>query len=458
MEKITIKELISSTKGKFVFGNPDYNITNVSTDTRCVHPGDIFFALKGKNFDAHDFIGKAIEKGSSCLVLSKMDEEISRYFPNVPAVILVEDTLKALGDFALFYKKSVAPKTIAVTGSSGKTTTKEIIYSIFKNISPTLQTQKNYNNLVGVPLTLLNLNHEHKYCVVEIGISIPGEMERLAEIVSPNVGVITNIGRTHLEYLGDMDSVFSEKRKLLESLPAEGIAVINIDDPFLVGLKSGLKRKMVTYGFIGTGDVSAHDIRIEGSNTYFKLNLNKEIIDVKLPLPGRFNVMNALAAAAASVALGVDNKTIKKGLEECSGIKMRMEKIELLSGALIINDAYNANPDSMRQSISYFVEAYPDKKKIVVLGDMLELGNHSRNEHKLLGDFLAGLPLENIYLCGNMIKYVKENNQLTNARYFSRQEDMLDILQKKISKNTAILFKGSRGIGLENTINKILRF
>ncbi|MBU2615333.1 MAG: UDP-N-acetylmuramoyl-tripeptide--D-alanyl-D-alanine ligase, partial [Elusimicrobia bacterium] len=406
---------------------------------------------------AHTFIGKAIEKGSSGLVLARMSEEISKYFPKIPSVVIVKDTLKALGDFASYYKKKIAPVTIAITGSSGKTTTKEIIYSILKNKAPTLASFKNYNNLIGVPLTLFNLKQEHKYCILELGVSVPGEMDRLADIACADVGIITNIGKTHLEYLGSPEQVFHEKSKLFASLPVKGVAVINIDDPLLVGLKSSLKCKMVTYGLIDSANVSAYDIQIGEGRTFFKLKLNKEIIDINLSLPGRFNVMNALAAAAACFSLGVDNNIIKRGLEEFTGIDMRMEKIESPSGSLLINDAYNANPDSMRQAISYFVEGYPGKKKIVVIGDMLELGKYAENEHKLLGDFLAGLPLENIYLYGNMMKQVKENSKLKNVRHFNDQEGLLSVLKRKLNKNTVVLFKASRGMGLEKTIGKILR-
>src|SRR3989339_1836646 len=208
MEKVTLKELVSSTKGKFIFGDPGSPVLNISTDTRRIQQGDIFFALKGSNFDAHDFIVRAAEKGAGGLVITKLTREIDRFFPNIPAIVVVEDTVRALGDFAGYYRKKLSPVVIGITGSSGKTTTKELIRSILKNKAATLASSKNYNNLIGLPLTIFNLEQKHKDCILELGISIPGEMDRLAGIASPDIGIITNIGSTHLQYMKTQEQVF----------------------------------------------------------------------------------------------------------------------------------------------------------------------------------------------------------------------------------------------------------
>ncbi|OGS20451.1 MAG: hypothetical protein A2252_10480 [Elusimicrobia bacterium RIFOXYA2_FULL_39_19] len=455
MEKVNLRELTQATQGKLYLGNPSLEITSISTDTRNIKQGDMFFALKGVNFDGHKFVDYAIKQGASGVVISEIDSEIDKCIPNTSSIIVVKDTLKALGDFAGYYRKKIAPLVVAVTGSSGKTTTKEMIYHILKVKGNVHATKKNYNNLIGVPLTLLELTKEHKYSVLELGISLKGEMDRLIEITRPDVGIITNIGKTHLEYLGDTLGVFNEKSKLLRLLEKDKVSILNFDDPYLNGLKDNLRSEILTFGLSTNADIYASDVKSLNEKMSFNMHLMGKRISMVIPVPGLFNVYNALAAVCACHCLGIDIEVIKKALEQFSPMKMRMERIMHSSGAILINDAYNANPESMKQSITSFMEAYPEKEKIIVIGDMLELGEHTQQEHKALGKLVTELPLSGIYLYGKYIKAIKEDNPADYIEYFTEQPGLEEKLKKRLNANTAVLFKASRGIGLEKIVNNL---
>ncbi len=457
MEKVVLKDLIKATQGKFIFGDPNLPIVSVSTDSRKISKGDIFFALKGKKYDGHQFVKEAIEKGASGVVVTSInDNDIKGFFPYIPAIVLVNDTLKAFGDFAGYYRKLFSPKMICVTGSNGKTTTKEMIFSILKSAGKTLANFGSYNNFIGVPMTLLDLGSEHEYCVLELGISLKGEIERLVEIAKPEVGVITNIGSTHLEFLDNKQQVFEEKIKLINALPEDGIAVLNRDDQMLSNFINKVKCKKFTFGLNSLSDVYAKKIVIKDKGINFDIHFrDKEKINVNLSTIGRFNIENALAASAVCYSIGIDPETIKKSLDNFISPLMRMEKVENPFGAVIINDAYNANPDSMRQSISSFLSVYKDKKKILVLGDMLELGEYSQEEHILLGEFLKELPVDEIYFFGNEISIIKDKVDIENSYFFDNPIDIIARLKSKLNKDYAVLFKASRAIGLEKIIEGI---
>ncbi|MFN3967041.1 MAG: UDP-N-acetylmuramoyl-tripeptide--D-alanyl-D-alanine ligase, partial [Endomicrobiia bacterium] len=459
MEKVTLRDLVKATQGKFIFGDPKQIINSTSTDSRKIKKGDIFFALKGKNYDGHQFIKKAIEKGATGIVVTKLDDEINSFFPNLPAIILVRDTLKALGDFAGYYRRLFSTKMICVTGSNGKTTTKEMIFSILKSVGKTLANFGSYNNFVGVPITLFDLSSEYEYCVLELGISLKGEMERLIEIAKPEIGVITNIGKTHLEFLKDKQQVFEEKFKLIDSLPEDGIAILNKDDPMLSNAISKVKCKTVTFGLNPESDIYAKKIDLTEKGINFEICFsNKEYINLNLSTIGMFNLEYALAASAVCYSIGIKPDIIKQSLENFKSPSMRMEKVENSLGAIIINDAYNANPDSMRQSILSFLRTYKDKKKILVIGDMLELGEYSQEEHISLGEFLKELSVDRIYFFGKEVSAIKDKVQIKNSNFFNNYIDIIAKLKTELNEDYAVLFKGSRAVGLEKIIEGLNNF
>lgn len=440
-------------------GDPHAVVKNISIDTRTLMRDDYFLALKGKNFDGHDFIKLAIEKKVRGLIISlkvlNLDSSIPA-FPTFPSIIKVKDTLKALGDISGAYRRKWKIPLVAITGSNGKTTTKEMLCSIMGLAGATLCSKGNLNNQVGVPLTLLNLGSKYNYAVIELGTSWPGEISRLSDIASPDIGIITNIGLTHLENFKGLEGVFEEKKVLIEKLPPGGTAIINADDPYLSRLNPAVE--CITFGFSEKAMIRAKNIRMWPDLPSFETDIGGEHLHVRLPVYGRFNIYNALAAAAAASRLGVKPELIVKGIENYSRPKWRMEKHQLVSGAVIINDSYNANPTSMRESIESIVQSFQDKEKIVVLGDMLELGEDSAAEHMKLGQFIGAQPLSRIILYGEQMKHAFEALKGTEAeaKHFLKKDEMAFEIRKHLNSDSVVLFKGSRGMELEEVVDSIV--
>lgn len=455
MERCSLGELVTAVKGEFLSGDPHTAVKSICIDSREVRNGDFFIAISGKKYDGHDFLHNVVEKKAGGVIVSRQSIDIGNPFPVFPAIIRVENTLKALGDLAAFYRKKWKAKITAITGSNGKTTTKEMLASILNNDGSTLKNSGNYNNQVGLPLTLLNLGQQHKYAVVEMGTSFPGEIARLSEIASADMGIITNIGLAHIENFKNQEGVLEEKKTLLESLPEDGCAFINADDPYLAGIAEKLKKEVITFGFKSQAIVKAKNIKLWPGFPSFYLDIMGDFISINLPVYGEFNIYNALAAAAAGWKLGIGLELIKKGLESFKVPDMRMQVRNLFSDTTIINDAYNANPTSMRQSILSFVSAFPGREKIVVLGDMLELGSSAEVEHAKLGEFLATQPITQIYLFGPLMEKAFKLLESTSAKHFLKKEDLEEELKHSLIPEAVVFFKASRGMTLEEVINNV---
>ncbi len=299
MEKFFLHDIINSTKGEFLSGDPHAPVNNISIDTRTLAKGDYFLALQGKNYDGNNFVKQAIDKKAGGLIMSlkviDLDKSIPA-FPTFPSIVKVSDTLKALGDIAAAYRRKWKIPVVAITGSNGKTTTKEMLFSILSLAGETLCNKGNFNNQVGVPLTLLNLASKHSYAVIELGTSWPGEIARLSEITAPDIGIVTNIGATHLENFKNTDGVFQEKRVLIENLPANGTAIVNIDDPYFAGYETN--RECITYGFTEKAMLRAVNVRLWPDLPSFEADIAGKHVHVRLPVYGKFNIYNALAASA----------------------------------------------------------------------------------------------------------------------------------------------------------------
>ena len=459
MDNFFLQDIINSTKGEFLSGDPHSPVNNISVDTRSLVKGDHYLALKGRNFDGNDFIKQAIEKKAGGVIISlkviNLDASIPA-FPSFPSIIKVKDTLKALGDIAAAYRRKFKIPVVAVTGSNGKTTTKEMLASILNLAGETLSNKGNLNNQVGLPLTLFKLASKYSYAVVELGTSWPGEISRLSDIAAPDIGVITNIGLTHLENFKDADGVFEEKKALIEKLPADGTAILNIDDPYLSGFDP--KRECVTFGLSEKAMVRARNIRLWPDLPSFEADIAGTHVHVRLPVYGRFNIYNALAASAAAMKLGINAELIVKGLENFSAPGWRMERHLLVSGAVLINDSYNANPSSMREVIESIVQSFQDREKILVLGDMLELGADSASEHKKLGEFVGAQPVSRVIFYGEQMKHafdaVKDSD--AEARHFLKKEEVLMEIRKHLNSDSVVLFKGSRGMEMEQVVESVI--
>lgn len=452
MESFYLKDLIKAVKGKFLLGDPNLLVKSVSIDSRTVKRGQFYFAIKGKNFDGHDFIKECIEREAGGIVYSRDDIDLAKPFPRFPSIIKVDDTLAALGDLAKTYRKRCEKtKVVGITGSNGKTTTKEILASILGKKGKTVCNKGNLNNRLGLPLSVLKLQMDTEYAVFEMGTSLNGEIKTLTDIINPDAAIITNIGHSHLETFGSPAGVFKEKRALFDGVAADGFVVINADDEILRGISQKTYSKAITFGLYGGSDVYARNITLWSDKPNFELYIDGKAIEIIMPIQGKFNIVNALGAAAVAYGLGIKMEEIKAGIESFTPPAMRMESVETDNGTVLINDAYNANPSSLKEAISGVCESYPDSEINLVLGDMLELGEKSHEYHTEMGKFINDLPkIHNVYLLGKMSEYTKNAISKKSVYCASSREELFELLKKSNNTpKTVYLFKGSRGMKLE---------
>jgi UDP-N-acetylmuramoyl-tripeptide--D-alanyl-D-alanine ligase len=456
MEPFYLKELIFAVNVKFVMGNTDVLVKGVSIDSRTIKEGEVYFAIQGNRYDGHDFICQAIEKGACAIVCSRNDIDLGKFFPKTPSIIKTDDTLVALGKLAKAYKSKFKNiKIIGITGSNGKTTTKEILTSILSIRGETISNEGNLNNRIGLPLSIFNLTRKLKYAVFEMGTSLRGEIKILSDIAKPDLGVITNIGFSHLEAFISPQGVFKEKRVLYENVKENGCVIINNDDKYLRTISNVGNRKIITFALDAKADVYAKNINLYSDKAVFDLFYKKIFVRVLMPQKGRFNIANALAAASCAIGLGFCLEEIKNGIEKFTPPKMRMETLTTSEGVILINDAYNANPSSSKQAIQTVVQSYCDKEINLVLGDMLELGDKSLDYHFELGKFISTQNVKSVNLYGKMSLATKEALSAKNVFYSKDSSALLrNLKQLAINNNSVFLFKASRGMKLEDVYAK----
>ncbi len=428
--------------GRLVAGAAETRVDSLSTDTRTLAPGQAFWALKGERFDAHDRLDAAAAAKASGWVVAE-----GRLKPGAPRpahLVEVPDTLKALQALARAHRLRRDIPIVGIAGSNGKTTTKEMLKSICSLVGPTCATPGNWNNEVGVPLSVLELDETHRYGIFELAACRRGEIADLTRVAMPTVGVLTNIGPDHLETFGTVETTFQTNSELVEGLPDDGRAVINADDPWLAALETRLGARAVTYG---TGPRCR--VRIEDG----WLTVDRRRIKLDLKSYGSYSRYNAAAAAAAAWAMGIEADVIARGLAAHVPGMLRQEPLAHPSGASLMLDAYNANPASMKASVEAFVEQYAGRALTLVLGDMKELGPDSGKFHAELGSWLAKLPLKAVYLAGPEMTAAKDALAAAKPRF--RVEHSLDAmgwkdgLKKELGKEDALLFKASRAMKLE---------
>ncbi len=452
----SLKDIIAATGGKASPSCPG-SFTRISTDTRTIGVGELFVPLVGGNFDGHDFMEAAFEKGAVCAVCQS-GREITKL--KGKHLIEVPDTLRALQDIAAYIRAKMENLlVVGITGTNGKTTTKEMLASILSLRGPVLKNEGNLNNEIGVPLTLLRLDGSHWASVVEMGMSGFGEIKRLAEIARPSIGVITNIGPGHLEKLGSIEGVARAKAELIDGLPKDGKAVLNIDDRFLKLLADTNGERLVSYGLLAGASVTASGIEESEEGIGFRLITPAGAVDVNLPVIGVHNVYNALAAAAAAWAAGLSVAEVKEGLEKFRPVKMRMETMEI-GGARVINDAYNANPASMAAALTALASV-KEARKIAVLGDMLELGSTAAKSHFDVGRLAGAEGLALLVLVGSHAQDTARGAAeagMEEGRIIivSGAEEAAAVLSEKMRHGDNILVKGSRSMKMERII-EILR-
>lgn len=456
---ITIEEVLRATGGRLLQGEERAFFQGISTDSRMVGEGELFIALKGPRFDGHHFALKALEKKAGGVVIEEDktgDIRWNGYRPK--AVIVVKDTLRALGDLARERRRRYRIPVVALTGSNGKTTTKEMISACLETTFPILKTRENLNNLIGLPLTLLNLTEKERVVILEMGMNVPGEIRRLTEIAEPDVGLITNIQIVHLEGVGSLERVREEKGELFRRMRRDGTILVNQNDPHVIDLASEFSGQKITFGVEKSADVMAKEIRLRGAEgTSFNLILEGEEIEVNLPLLGRHFVPNALSAIAVASLFGIEVKKAKETLERFRSFPMRMEIIHLEGGKTLINDAYNANPRSMELALETLAEIKGKGRAIAVLGDMLELGDFTEEAHRQIGEKVEELSIDLLLTMGEKAPLVVESAvrhgfEPKRTRVMESHSEAISILKEVAQEGDWILIKGSRRMAMEKIV------
>jgi UDP-N-acetylmuramoyl-tripeptide--D-alanyl-D-alanine ligase len=452
--RLDLNQIAAITGGTLIPERASGVVTGVCTDSRSLRSGDLFVPLRGPRFDGHDFMGQAVREGA-CACLS---EEVIAGLP-VP-VIRVADTLKALGDLAAAVRQDFDGPVLAVTGSSGKTSTKEMLAGILALRGPGLKTEGNFNNLIGLPHTLFRLEADHGWAVVELGMSARGEIARLAEISRPDIGIITNVGPAHLETLYNLEGVARAKGELFAALPPGGTAVINGDDQRVLQLPVANGVRRLIYGCGSDAEVRAEDVTVDGQGVRFRLVLPEGNWPVRLSVPGRYNVHNALAAAAAAYALNMSGIQIVEGLERFRSCAGRMEVAELASGATLLEDFYNANPLAVKAALKALDELPGSGRRIAVLGDMLELGEAAADLHRETG-LHASKCTDLLILLGERAEDTaagaRQGGMPPQSVWVVKSHDeAVQLLGDLLRPGDRVLVKGSRGMAMEK-ICKALR-
>jgi len=456
--ELRAEDILTATNGTLLQGKPEAVLRGVSNDSRRIAPGELFVPLSGSNCDGHFFIADAFSRGADASFIQRQHPLGAGLRERFAEKVLIEvaDPLHALGDLAHYWRQKFSIPVVAITGSNGKTTTKEMTWQIVSQKLSVLKNPGNWNNLIGLPLSLLQLGQQHQVAILEMGMSARGEIQRLAEIAAPDIGVITNIGPAHLEQLITIENIMAAKGELFAALRPEGIAVVNQDDERVVSLAQTTRARVLTYG-LRAGDVRGIvSPTRSGEETMFNLAIRGREITITLPLPGGMFLSNALAAAAVGHALQLPLEDVQRGLEQFQAMPGRMERISM-GGATIINDAYNANPVSMEGSLRVLSSVQNGTRKIAVLGDMLELGEQTAAYHRQAGYCAAQLGIDYLFLYGSFAAAVAEGARAgaideRHILIFATKEALAEQLEQTMKHGDWILVKGSRAMGMEQVI------
>ncbi|MDF3000780.1 MAG: UDP-N-acetylmuramoyl-tripeptide--D-alanyl-D-alanine ligase [Bacillota bacterium] len=458
MKRLTIEEITAAIGGRLLQGAPTDTVTGVSTDSRKVEAGELFFPLIGEQHDAHDFIPQALERGCRTIVLSRQPEISAGKYSDIN-LILVKDTTKALQDLAAYYLSKLSLLKIGVTGSTGKTSTKEMLYWIFSEKFKAFRNMGNLNNHIGLPLTVLALPEDTEAGIFEMGMSELGEIDLLSDIVRPNIGIITNIGISHIENLGSRENILKAKMEITNYFEESGTLIVNEDSDFL-------SRDMVSgnYRTVTTGETGRSDFILSNINDYgedgieFTIEFKEAVQNFRLKVPGRHNAYNGALAVAAGVLCGITMKEAAAGLLKLEITDKRLN-IKGKNGMKIIDDTYNASPDSMKAAIDVLI-ATKGFRKIAILADMFELGEDAAEFHRQVGRYAADHSVDLLFAVGSQAKYIaagaKEILGEDKIHYYETKELLMDDIGSMISSGDVILLKGSRGMAMDQVVKKIM--
>jgi UDP-N-acetylmuramoyl-tripeptide--D-alanyl-D-alanine ligase len=455
----SLDAVLKATGGKLLGEAKKKTFLGISTDSRTLRPGELFVALVGENFDGHQFVAQAASSGAAGGVVALRSAEIVGVESRQITVIGVSDTLRAFGDLASFWRNHHSIPVVAITGSNGKTTTKEMVAAILSRSWKVLKNHGTFNNLVGVPLTLLQLDSSHEAAVIEMGMNQPGEIDRLTEIVQPSVGMITNIQPAHLEGMKDLASIQVAKGALFKGMAATGTIVVNQDDPRVLNEASSFPGRQVRFSSKGDpAEVSLERVlSMDGEGSRFLLRLPEEILEIHLPVLGLHHIKNAVAAAAVAWALSLPASTISAALADFHPVDKRMEVLALPGDIHIINDTYNANPGSMAAALETLMQVKQKGRALAALGDMLEMGEESASLHRQVGRIAAKEGIDHLLAMGKQASHLlagaaeagMTRDQLSEA---GSHEEIATLIQSSITAGDWLVVKGSRGMKMEKVV------
>ncbi|MTI81411.1 MAG: UDP-N-acetylmuramoyl-tripeptide--D-alanyl-D-alanine ligase [Firmicutes bacterium] len=453
MKKFTISEIASAINGNIVQGDAGQTVDNVSIDSRSIQPGDLFFALVGENHDGHRYVSNAVEAGARALVLS---QTLSDSPNNIP-VIMVDDTLEALQQLARYNRIQFEIPVIGITGSNGKTTTKDLVSAVLSKKYRVLKTKGNFNNEIGLPLTLLQLSEEYNAAVVEMGMRGLGQIDQLCSISRINAGIITNIGETHLEILGSVDNIAKAKGEILKHIPTSGFALIPANSKLAQEQARHCSGSVISFGENCQGDFTATNISLSDQGSSFTVCTPVGEMEMVLPIPGRHNISNAMAAVAVGVELGMTLQQCADGLKDVEISAMRLQVLNI-DQLLIINDSYNANPDSTRAALTTLKDLAGKRRRVAVLGSMFELGDREQKGHYETGETAADVDL--LVAVGKLAREIVRGAKDTGmpsdrVHWFADNHSAANYLKHNLKPEDVILVKGSRGMKMEEIVEYI---
>ncbi len=454
MPEWTTNEILAIVKGHLVRG-AEKPLSGFSIDTRTLSPGNVYLAIKGDRLDGNDFMPQAIDAGASLLIASRLPPE--KRSAESPPCIVVDDTLQALHDLARFHRSRLRATFLGVTGSNGKTTTKEMLSHAFGRTSRTWATSGNFNNHIGLPLGMIGIPPETETAIIEMGMNHAGEIRLLATLARPHAAVITNVGPAHIGMLGSLENIATAKAEILEGLAPDGVAVIPADSPFLTLIKSKTKARVLSFGLAADADVRGTDLAVSPDSTDLTVVFRDKRIPLRLRLLGSHNAVNALACLGMWVAQG---KPVEEGIEALGSfqpVQARMESVKT-EGKRVILDCYNANPASMREAVRFL--GVCKGRRVAVLGDMKELGGESEELHRRLGEEVAAAKLDVLVVVGDHAQSIAQSALqagMAPDRVFScsRNPEAADLLHNLLLEGDTVLMKASRGMHFEEIVKQL---
>ncbi|MDZ4181087.1 MAG: UDP-N-acetylmuramoyl-tripeptide--D-alanyl-D-alanine ligase [Coriobacteriia bacterium] len=466
MLTLPVSQLVEITGGSLFTEPSDTMVNGISIDSRAIEPGNAFFAFRGTTVDAHDLLGEAISLGARALVVTRGAEELGQVLDYARqrdvAVVQVADALEAIQGLAAYHRSRLFCPVIGVTGSTGKTTTKDFITSVLAIAARVVSTEGNQNNELGVPLTVLRAGADTDVLVVEMAMRGEGQISTLTRVARPTVGLITNVGTSHIEVLGSQEAIARAKAELARAIPANGMMFLNGDDGYAEFIANGLEAPVTRYGLGDDNDVRAEGIELDDeSRPTFELVTPEFRRRVAVNVPGRHNVYNALAAAAVAVHLGMSAEEIERGLRDATPGDMRMQSFISASGVHVINDAYNANPTSMRAAIETLSAMTSGARRIAVLGDMAELGSLTELAHFRIGEEIARLDIDILVTVGERARRIADGARAegmdeTCIRPCATADEASEVLDDLLQAGDVVLVKASRVMGLERVVEGIV--